>query len=193
MGKKSKRKRQGPARNQSFTSNEDDKYQTNLAYGILIAGILLFIWGVKLAEDTFIPNRILWLTALAGASIAVTIIAWLWRRFRHEWGLSWYISLTLFLGIMAGVPVPFFAVNAINYYFKSEDEKQVIPTLLKKEYVNKRKRKCRYPYVVVSLNDIPTRINFPCGTEILDEYKVALTVSEGALGYYVITDKRLIE
>lgn len=163
-----------------------------MVVGVLLFGVFLFMWGLWLADDTFIPDSILWLTAIAGAFISVAIFAWVWRRFRQEWGLGWYISLTLFFGIMAGVPVPFFAVNALNYYFKSEEEKQVIPTLLKKDYANK-KHKCRYPYVIVSLNDIPNRINFPCGTEIPDEYKVALTVSNGLLGYYVITDKRLTE
>lgn len=194
LGRKSSNKRRPLERR--YTYDQEEKWQGYIAKTIIGIGVSLSIWGIILTEDMFIPASVLWLAMLVGTAIASIIIFLAWRK--NNWGIGkgWFVVIILFYGILAGAPVPFWGINAINYYVKGDEivEKVMLDITDTGRHSRRHSSKCGSIYVVVKLKGIKHDISFSCEYEhtIAQYKKVNLTLTKGGLGYYMIVDKSLV-
>lgn|GEM_PF-1228170 len=160
--------------------------------------LMLAIWGILINDEMFIPDKTIWVAILVAALITNAILFFVWWDFLYErgWGMVRDVVVILFFGTMTGGAFAFFAINATNYYLKSDTTQKEIVTIQKTGYAHtgrRASRQCRYPYAEIAFDNIPLRINFDCDAYIADHKQMELILSKGGLGYYVIEEKSLVE
>lgn len=156
---------------------------------LFFASVGLTIWGINIYRLTIIEIKYLFATVTFGIIIVFAILTWLVKS-------SYSIIWTFLIKAGIGGGLFYFGLLFINQQFADKELLTDHFLIVKKGTLGRGKSSiCFQPYVNIDFYGTEKQLIFYCdyADTVRHSTKVNLTYSKGALGFYIIKSKNLMD